>query len=105
MDRNQCDWRLIGIGNDTAKAAILLLQQAMTEEASATATAIDSIALRAEGFVRRTKLPRAASARMTSASSDEFRRVPDRAHFFNFQRFTMKYSRSGTRDRYERKHN
>jgi DNA-binding XRE family transcriptional regulator len=25
-----------------------------------------------------------------------FRRVPVRAHFFNFQRFTMKYSRSGT---------
>jgi hypothetical protein len=72
MDRNQCDWRLIGIRNDTAKAAILLLQQEMTEVASATATAIDSIAPRAEDFVRRTKLLRAASARMTSASSDEF---------------------------------
>jgi DNA-binding XRE family transcriptional regulator len=30
------------------------------------------------------------------ATSDESRRVPVRAHFFNFRRFTMKYSRSGT---------
>jgi DNA-binding XRE family transcriptional regulator len=30
------------------------------------------------------------------AGSDEFSGVPVRAHFFNFRRFTMKYSRSGT---------